>query len=234
MIIPLDSFKMKTIIQSIPPNWKLLSPQDMKSYQELQSEFHKDVGKSRKGERLDTFLDKLNKIKMFIEKGDENDWKRSIVCGVFFLDSALAIQIQQLRMLLGRCKSSINGSLQALGYSAQSNIQSLEQKFLKMIPMQFRDASDLKKWTIRKNINETKNEMAKNINIDYGNGRTTNKTIESKKTTFLIELPDIWKPKPDTATEVKKIVQKKYPCHVKCRYKFYELIHHSVSIQTEA
>ena len=209
--------KQKLNVPIYPSNWKLLSPEDMKNYHELQSQFHHDIAKSRKGERLDMFLNRLNKIKNFIERGDCNDWRRSVVCGIFFLDSALAIQIQQLRIMLGRCKSSINGSLQQLGYSAQTQLNDVEQQLAHFIPVQYREAADIKKWTLRKNV------------------RLESKpSIQQKRSTFIIPIPDIYISKPEISTEAKKIVKKNYPCPVKCRYKYYDIVYQSVSIQTEA
>lgn len=154
MIFQFSMAEFNKIKPNYPQNWKLLNNADLKSYFDLQYQFQQETAKSPKGKRLDSFTEKLNKIKKFIEKGDGEDWKRSIVCGIFFseLPNFLAIQIQQFKMLVGKCKSSINGSFQQLGYVAQPQ---LEQEFLsKKIPIQFRKVTDFKKWSIRQKIND--------------------------------------------------------------------------------
>lgn len=152
MIIQFSQPKLNKINPNYPENWKLLNHDDLRSYFDLQFQFQQETTKSPKGKRLDSFKEKLDKTKKFIEKGDGEDWKRSIVCGIFFCDvpDYLAIQIQQFKLLIGKCKSSINGSFQQLGYVAQPQ---LEQEFLsKKIPLQYRKATDFKKWSVRQKI----------------------------------------------------------------------------------
>jgi hypothetical protein len=173
------------------------------------------MGKSKKGERLDSFTDRLMKIRHFIEYRIDDDWKRSLVCGVFFLPNGLAMNIQQLRMLLGRCKSSINGSLQQLGYMAEPQSQGVNQEFVMRIPARSRDANELKKWTIRR---------------IYGSAPEA----VPPSPAFIIPIPIPWTSAVAVDTEaVHHTVEKKYPCPVKCRYKYYDMAYQSVSIQTE-
>jgi hypothetical protein len=194
-----------------PPHFNLLTDHDRAHYLVLRDRFRGEVSKSKKGERLDSFTEKLKEIKRFTDRGDEDDWKRSFVCGVFFLSSnALAVSIQQFRVLLGRCKSSINGSLQQLGYTADPPPQNLTPDFLSKIPQDRRDMGDLKKWTIRRSRIE----------------------VELAVEPFVICLPE---KVPETVhTEaIQKLVEQKFPCPVKCRYKYHEIMYQSVSIQTE-
>jgi hypothetical protein len=57
------------------------------------------------------------------------------------LPDGIAINVQQLRLLTGRSKSSINGSLQKIGYRV--NLSSVLPAFLKDHSVEFR------KWTVR-------------------------------------------------------------------------------------
>lgn len=174
MIIQFSQAKFNKVKPNYPQNWKLLNNADLRSYFDLQYQFQQETAKSPKGKRLDSFNEKLNKIKKFIEKGDGEDWKRSIVCGIFFSDlpNFLAIQIQQFKMLVGKCKSSINGSFQQLGYVAQPQ---LEQEFLsKKIPLQFRNVTDFKKWSIRQKMN--------NYNLSYNSNSWKNRQLITVET----------------------------------------------------
>jgi hypothetical protein len=192
-----------------PPHFSLLSEPDRHTYLLLRDRFRADVSKSKKGERLDSFTERLKQIKRFTDRGDDDDWKRSLVCGIFFLSpNALALSIQQFRILLSRCKSSINGSLQQLGYSADPPPQQLTPDFLARIPQSHRDMSDLRKWTVRRT----------RLDLEFG------------ASPFVIPLPERAVERVDA---METLVEQKFPCPVKCRYKYQQMMYQSVSIQTE-
>jgi hypothetical protein len=48
------------------------------------------------------FLQRLKAVRAFIEWEPLSQWKRATVCGVIFLKGSLAINIQQLRLLMGK------------------------------------------------------------------------------------------------------------------------------------
>jgi hypothetical protein len=151
-------------------------------------------------------MDGINKVRNFIERTQDDSWKRALVCGIFFLSDSLALNIRQLRLLIGKCKSSINGSLYRLGYAAQSSSRDGEQEFLSRLPVTLRDSLDLKTWTIRR-------------------------TTEARPR----RVPSPPPPEPNVSVETEAVhvrVLKTFPCPVKCRYKYMDIIHRSVSIQT--
>jgi hypothetical protein len=85
----------------------------------------------------------------------------------------------------------------------------VEQKFFTRIPQQCRDLINLKKWTVRK-------------------------ATANKNATFLVPLPIISKLLVNIEIEaVSAAARRQFPCRVKCRCKYLDLIHRSRSIQTE-
>lgn len=112
---------------------------------------------------------------------------------------------------MGKCKSSINGSLQQLGYVAQPQVQGIERELLAKIPACSRDLNELKKWTIRKNKDATTHIVSEPM--------------------FMIAIPANLRVPPAQvkAEDVQRIVQAKYPCPVKCRYKCYDIMHRCVT-----
>ncbi|OHT14800.1 hypothetical protein TRFO_42883 [Tritrichomonas foetus] len=229
--------QIQNAINSLPQNWQLLNHTDLEEYLKLRLQNEEDTTKSKKGERIDTFNNRLDQIRKYIERDLENQWKRSLICGVIFLHDGVAIHIQNFKMLLARCKSSINGSFQQMGYAAIQCNPSAAQEIVQKIPYFAKYPGELKKWTFR----EFKNEQ-------------NHPQIEKKKP-FIIELPKkkmsnfdlpvkvvnqeehkLGEPekKPLVAEEVQKAVTRAFPCPVKYRYKFYDAIYQSVSIQTEA
>jgi hypothetical protein len=84
--------------------------------------------------------------------------------------------------------------------------QEAEQKFFTRFPQQCRDLTDLKKWTVRK-------------------------TTADKNATFLVPLPIVSKSLVNVKIEAVAAARRQFPCPVKCRYKYLDIIHRSRSIQ---
>jgi hypothetical protein len=193
----------------LPSHWAVLAPEDQREYLALRAQFHEAISKSRRGERIDVFVQRLKSIRAFITKDADSQWRRSLVCGIIFLSNSLAINIQQLRNLLGKCKSSINGSLQQLSYISKPPSNEIEEELTQAIPVMKDDHAELKKWTIR-----------------YGpfpDGAQNVPVIQDPE-------PVIPLPPAEPATVVAK---SKFPCPLKCQHKFYDIIYISTSIQTE-
>lgn len=189
----------------VPDNASLLSNQDLENYRKLRQAFFSESGKSKKGERLDLLTQKLDKIRLFINNGNPECWRRSVVCGIFFLKNSLAINIQALRTLLGKCKSSINGSLQQLGYIAQPQTLDFENELAQQVPPSMRSYCDLKKWTMRV-LNTEKPKIIEKLVLPIIS--TQNDPIFSSI---------------DTTTMYNE-VETKFPCPIKCRYKIYDIL----------
>lgn len=142
-----------TDAEQLPRSFNLLKDEDKVEYISMKNRFREEINLSRHGERLDVFISRLKKVRNYVNKDSvpSNRWKRMVVCGIMFLDNfdALAINIQQLKILLGKCKSSINGSLQQLGYIAKPSTHEINQEIAQQVPLFKDDYLELKKWTIR-------------------------------------------------------------------------------------
>ena len=211
MFVPLSS----KFQENPPVHWQLLSVSDLDEYFHLRQSFLNENGKSKKGERLESFMLRLNKIRAYIERGDSNDWKRSVVCGIMFLKKSIAINIQQLRLLVGKCKSSINGSLQQLGYTALPQGREMSQEFLYRVPFFQKDSLELKKWTIRENSQSVQS---------LSNSQKEAKPLMIPNKTNLFPLPQVKLNSPINAEKINEIVQSSYPCPVKFRYKYIDML----------
>jgi hypothetical protein len=197
-------------LDPLPNHWHLLCEEDQQQYLLLRAQFLEAIAKSRRGERIEVFIQRLKTVKAFIDKDPQNLWKRAIVCGIMFLKSALAINIQQLRILMGKCKSSINGSLQQIGYVSKPSTHEIDQEMTAMIPALKDDHSEMKKWTIR-----------------YGIFPDDDRQAESPTSP---EPEEVFLPSPEVGVMARRIA---YPCPAKCRHKFYDILHISISSQTE-
>jgi hypothetical protein len=85
-------------------------------------------------------------------KRDDDDWKRSLVCGLYWpaTEASIAVNIRQLRFLISKCKSSINGSFQRLGFSIVPAGADGSAAILTYLPILKDSLADLRQWTIRR------------------------------------------------------------------------------------
>lgn len=132
-----------------PQYWDLLSEADREKYTELHTEFSSGVMKRARNGRAESFEEMLENIKKYCVKNDDDDWKRYLVCGVCWMDEAIAINTRQLRLLVCKCKSSINGSLQKMGFSTNMAHSESWKILFPKIPLLKDHFSELRKWTIR-------------------------------------------------------------------------------------
>lgn len=146
---------------NIPQYWELLSESDKIMYQQLKQEFTASSAKRVRNTRLETFDGILETIRGFTERGDENDWKRYLVCGVCWMENAIAINTRQLRLLVSKCKSSINGSLQKMGYTTNMSHSESWKILFPHIPMLKDHFAELRQWTIRYKAHADKVEPVK-------------------------------------------------------------------------
>jgi hypothetical protein len=133
-----------------PKYWDLLPDDDKAAYTRLKHEF--SAGAMRRASRSnggDRFDGMLAAIRAFAARDDENDWRRFLVCGLCWLEGAIAINTRQLRLLVPKCKSSINGSLQKLGYATNVSHSDSWKALFPRIPMLKDQFSELRQWTIR-------------------------------------------------------------------------------------
>jgi hypothetical protein len=65
------------------------------------------------------------------------------------MDNAIAINTRQLRLLISKCKSSINGSLQKMGYTTHMSHSESWKILFSRIPLLKDHFIELRQWTIR-------------------------------------------------------------------------------------
>lgn len=95
------------------------------------------------------FLNVLYRIRCFCLRNDENDWKRCLVCGVCWLKEGIATNTRTLKILLNKCKSSINGSLLKMGYITHHTRNDLTAQLSSAIPILRDNFSEMREWAIR-------------------------------------------------------------------------------------
>jgi hypothetical protein len=121
----------------IPRFWERLTIEDQKKYVFLHKTMSSPNYKNKRHKSNQMFQKIINTIKAFVIRGEIQDYDRSLVCGIFFLkemkncnaeeavkmlgtlkNEIIITNTNQLKILLSKSKSSINGSLQTLGYNS--------------------------------------------------------------------------------------------------------------------
>ncbi|EAX94842.1 potassium/sodium hyperpolarization-activated cyclic nucleotide-gated channel 1, putative [Trichomonas vaginalis G3] len=138
-----------------PKFFDMLSDDDKTLYQNLRSSLSSHACRNRRGKRLENFSEMLSTIKTFCLRHNEDDWKRCLVCGVCWLPNGIAINTRHLSLLIDKCKSSINGSLQKMGYSTLQSRSESSGALSDTIPLIKNNFNELREWTIRQFIANT-------------------------------------------------------------------------------
>jgi hypothetical protein len=132
--------------------WTALSHSDKDRYVQLRAQFIAAFQESKsKGKALSdsTFRQEVQAVVDFTGYSELHREERSIVAGLACGGHSLAINNRELKKLLGRCKSSINGSFQRMGYSVVTACAKARECVLSLLPSLHKDAGALRQWTVR-------------------------------------------------------------------------------------
>ena len=141
-------------VTELPQFWDFLVSADKNKYIYMRMTLSSPACKNLRNHSKQTFWKIMNTIKNFCVRNDSDDWKRCLVCGIFWLpENQIAVNSKQLCLLLSKCKSSINGSLQLLGYYTVPDNQKRVKEFVSTLPLSKKSIIELVKsprqWTIR-------------------------------------------------------------------------------------
>ena len=135
-----------------PSYYQLLDLSDQIKYKELKESFSTPEHKYNRGKRVETFQQSLEEIRRFCNRGDGNDWKRFLVCGMCWNQDFLAINTRQLRILLDKCKSSINGALSKMGFCTLPIKGECCTELIVAIPFLRGNYVEQRQWSVRTKV----------------------------------------------------------------------------------
>lgn len=130
-----------------PKYWDLLNPDDQHIYREMHHAITAPI--TKKASRVDDFKEIVDAIDLFENINDDDKWKRCLVCGIFKVKNMIAVNICQLKYLVSKCKSSINGSLRRIGFGKTVKKANVYELLFESIPFLKTNPSELRKWTMR-------------------------------------------------------------------------------------
>lgn len=135
---------------SLPaPYWNALSQDDRTEFIQLRNNFHHGQKLSAKDRRIITFSKELHIVLHYLERSEENKEERCVLCGVCFVGPIVCVNTRQLKTFLSRCKSSINGSFQQLGFVALRTKAKARSCVLTALPSLQNHQNILRQWTVR-------------------------------------------------------------------------------------
>jgi hypothetical protein len=132
----------------VPRFFELLPAVDQERYVTLWSALSSRDCWNNRNQRLGKFQEIVRAILEF-RKHSHNPVNASLVCGVCPLTDGLAINIRQLRVLFGKCKSSINGSFLQMGWIGLQLKDRILDEFLAKMPSLRASFSELREWSVR-------------------------------------------------------------------------------------
>jgi hypothetical protein len=133
-----------------PEFLSLLSPADQLQYAELSVRLSSRSNRYVRHHRLDQFKSAESAIRAFCLRSDDDDWKRCLVCGLWWFPSGLCINTAQLKLLLGKSKSSINGALSQLGFESVPVSYAQDGELLRVMPFMRDRPAAARQWTMRR------------------------------------------------------------------------------------
>lgn len=131
----------------------MLNDYDKYQYNCLKYALASSASKNQRNMRITNFNEAIEAIKCFAIRGDKDDKLRSLVSGICWLKDGIAINTHQLKALIGKCKSSINGSLQKMGYAQNISRAEAITALTNYFPFLKDNASEIRKWSVRQNPN---------------------------------------------------------------------------------
>jgi hypothetical protein len=132
-----------------PRHWELLNEADKGIYLRMSAALSAPSCRNKRNKRIDDFQGILDAIEVFENSNQSDKWKRCLVCGVCRIANGIAVNIAQLKKLIFKCKSSINGSLKGLGYEIVVSKTSSCTELLNTIPHLRLNSSEQRQWTVR-------------------------------------------------------------------------------------
>jgi hypothetical protein len=132
-----------------PHYWTVLSKDDQQQYSQLKAMMVPLSLRSSRSHAPFKLQVAIDHIKYFAIRRDGDDWKRCLVCGMMWIDEALAVNTRQMSALIGTSKSSINAAFQALGYSTGVMCPGQVASFLRVFPHLLQNGTETRQWTLR-------------------------------------------------------------------------------------
>jgi hypothetical protein len=156
----LSTFQLNPILQQLPSA-------DQTDYLQLVNFFAYCDDRNKRNLGMSTFAKHLDMIHSFVCRGDSYDPLRGIACGIEFGVSSFLVNTRQLKRVMFRSKSCMNGCFQKLGYSVCRSARDLPSIFAEIVPGAGPHIFSARQWCVRKAAEGVHLLFAPNTLIDF-------------------------------------------------------------------
>jgi hypothetical protein len=151
-------------MNNTPDFFDLLSDLEKSRYMELKKVVSSDNMRYNRYQRIETFKKIMRNIRDYCERNIEESCIRYVVCGICWLnEEEIAINTHQLRLLLGKGKSTINGVIAKMGYITPDQRYIDESILIGKIPILSSYPQQQRQWTIRRKIVNIEDVQTKSV-----------------------------------------------------------------------
>ena len=132
-----------------PIFWDRLTADDKAEFIRLRNQLHSYQKPTGKDPRVVTFRKELLSVLQFTERDEAHREERCILTGIAFAGPLICVNTRLLKNFLGRCKSSINGGFQQMGYVAIRTKGKARTCIVTVMKPLTSDPALLRQWTVR-------------------------------------------------------------------------------------
>lgn len=132
-----------------PVFWARITKEDQSEFIRLRTQLHQYQKSYGKDPRVVTFRNELTMVLRYIERDEDHREERSILTGIAFAGPYICVNTRLLKQFLGRCKSSINGGFQQMGYVAIRTKTKARNCIIAVMKSLTSEPSLLRQWTVR-------------------------------------------------------------------------------------
>lgn len=157
----------------------ILTRSDREGYIKLRAILSSERNKYQRFHRVDVFDKNLEQIKNYCIRGDDDDWKRCLVCGICWAENCLCVNVKQLMKTTGKSKSNINGILSKMGYIVNTTDIELKRELVNALPFLKGNYLEQRFWTTRINTSSTPVPKRESMDIDQKSVTKTPQPVRS-------------------------------------------------------
>jgi hypothetical protein len=154
-----------------------LSPPDQAEYVQLANRFAFADDRNKRNLGMPTFVKHLSMIHTFVCRGDAGDPLRGVVCGIEFGKHSFLINTCQLKRLMARSKSCMNGCFQKLGYSVCRPTRDVGSLFAEILPGFGSDSFIARQWCVRKASTDAQAAFSPSTAVEFAAGSVVQSPI---------------------------------------------------------
>lgn len=124
-------------------------------YEAMKKQLEEPIHKNRRNKSTELFGDVIDSIKRYVMRGDADEWKRAFVCGICWIQDTVAINTRHLRLLVVKCKSSINNYFKNMNYGTVPATSEAGTALAKYFPFLKDNYQEMRQWSVRKKMSMT-------------------------------------------------------------------------------